>query len=219
MIPIQDLIDKALEPKEKKPRSGKWSPSSFGRCYRYQYWLRKDEPVINPPDARVLRVFKSGSLFHNFVQGLVAGDKEVEIETDDVKGYADIVNDEEVVDIKSQHSYSFWHRKKEENNIKEKLYPNWLQVMWYCQVLNKKRGRLVFVSKDDLCIQEYMQDNDEYWKGEVSKELTKLRLYWQADKLPPAQPRAYKDKLGDPQECKYCLWKDKCGYPEVLSNI
>jgi|SRR3990167_1668369 len=217
MESIQDSIDKTLKKETEKERksSHKWKPSAFGRCYRYQYWLRKDEPITNPPDARILRVFKAGSLFHDFVQELVLKEtqaqKEVLIEIDDIKGYADIVNDEEVVDIKSQHSQSFWYRKKEESNIREKLYPNWLQDMWYCQQLNKKRGRLVFVSKDDLCIQEYFQENDNYWREKVDEEIGTLRHYWNTEMFPLAQPRAYKDnKTGKFKECDYCSFKNKC---------
>jgi len=211
LIPIQNLIDKALEPEERKPRSGKWSPHAFGRCYRYQYWLRKNETPTDPPDKRVLRIFAVGKMFHNFVQDLIKDtEKEVLCETDDVKGYADLVNTDEVIDIKSQHSFSFWHRKKEENNIKEKLYPNWLQVMWYAKQLGKKRGRLVFVSKDDLCIQEYTQDLDDYWEGELTEELNKLRVYWEGNILPKPEPRAYKNAKGEFKECGYCSFKTKC---------
>jgi len=83
--------------------------------------------------------------------------------------------------------------------------------MWYCQELNKKRGRLCFVSKDDLCIQEYFQELDSYWIEKIDEELEFLRNYWRTEALPLAKPRAYKDnKTGKYKECGYCLWKNKC---------
>lgn len=209
---IQDLIDEQLEPKEKRIRSGKWNPSKFGKCYRQQYWHRMDEPQTNPPDKRSMRVFKAGSLFHAFVQDLLIErgyQSEVLIETDDIKGFADLVGDDEVADIKSQHSKSFWYMTKT-SDIKSEKYDNWLQVMFYAIELGKKYARLVFISKDDLCIQEYREEVNDYWKKEVEKELTALRQFWSCGVLPEAKPRLYPQKDGSFKECQYCNWLDKC---------
>lgn len=214
MQPIQDMINKALVRKERE-RSGKWSPSSFGKCYRAQYWNRKDEPKSNPPDERTLRVFKCGDLFEDFVAGLIMKDNHCEqqvlIETDDVKGFADFVFENEVTDIKSQHSKSFWYMAKYKNDdIKKDKYPNWLQVGYYARELKKEFMRLVFISKDDLCIKEFVQKLDDYWLAEIEKELITLRGLWSKQGLPPAKPRCEPRKDGTYWECDYCNWKDKC---------
>ena len=208
-LSIQGMIDDALKPKPRK-RSGKFSPSLFGRCYRAQIFNRKNEPVTNPPDSRVLRVFKAGNLFHDFVQQTLI-DKFPELKSevlidvdDDVVGYADLVNDIEVIDIKSQHSRAF-HYMSKTKDIGQDKKPNWLQVMYYAIALNKPAARLVFVSKDDLCIAEFHLKVDEYWKKEVSEELKILRMWWKKQELPPKNSRAYNGK-----ECDYCNWKDKC---------
>lgn len=217
-ISVQSLIDDKLNIKSDHKRSGKWSPSQFGGCLRKQFYHRKDEPQSNPPDSRSLRVFKAGDLFHDFVQSLLIDkgyQSEVLIETDDVKGFADLVNHDEVADIKSVHSKSFWYMTKTDN-IKEEKYHNWLQVMWYAIELKKQYARLVFVSKDDLCIQEYRLEVDNYWRKEVSKELDTLRKVWVEGVLPEAKPRLFgKDKNGTPKECSYCNWLDKCKGEEV----
>lgn len=216
---VQELIDENLAPKEKRIRSGKFSPSSFGKCYRNQYWNRIDEEST-PIDPITLRKFKAGNLFHDFVQGLLITEtvkKEVMVESEDVKGFADLVNGEEVIDIKSQHSKAFWHRQKEikestdvEKSIKSMFYNNWLQVVYYAIQLSKPYVRLVFISKDDLCIQEYRQPVDGYWTEEIAKELKMLRQYWSEKILPPALPRLYKQKDGTFKECTYCQFSDKC---------
>jgi len=216
---IQELIDETLEPKEKRLRSGTFSPSSFGKCYRAQFWNRADEPVSNPIDSRTLRVFKAGNLFHDFVQNLLSNGttkKEVVVETEDVKGYADLVTEEEVSDIKSQHSKAFWYHQKELKEakdevkaVKEMFYNNWLQVSFYAMQLGKQFVRLVFISKDDLSIEEFRQPVAE-WENEVNKELDMLRQFWQAKLLPPAEPRLYKQKNGSFKECEYCNWKTLC---------
>ena len=215
---IQDLIDKSLLPKP-RIRSGKWNPSSFGYCFRSQYWNRKDEPKSNPPDARSMRVFKVGDLFHEFVQNTVIRFEpciiETEIETDDVKSFVDIVRETEVVDLKSQHSKSFWWMLKKDCDIKVEKYGNWLQVMYGAKMFGKDFGRLVFISKDDLAIQEYVQPLKGYWLKQVTEELRVLRLMWDNDHLPKAKPRCNHSYNKKTKECKYwhctyCSWQDKC---------
>lgn len=213
---IQQLIDEALAKKEPRIRSGKYSPSSLGKCFRNQYWNRKDEPKSNPTDERTERVFKAGNLFHDFVQKTIKAhnqDAEVEVlvEDDDFKGFADLVLANEVIDLKSQHSRAFWYRNgKTWKEIEPMVYTNILQVMFYAINLGKERAKLVYISKDDLCIQEYDLTVTEDWLIEVKAETDKLLDIWAKQELPPAQPRAYPDKDGKPNECKYCSWWDKC---------
>lgn len=214
---IQELIDQALAKKEDRIRSSKFSPSSFGRCFRYQFWNRKNEPISNPIKPRVERVFKAGNLFHDFVQGVILKEnpnaqKEVPIEIDDVKGYADLVLEDEVIDLKSQHSKAFWYRSKLEwKDVEIKIYNNILQVMFYAIELKKLKARLVYISKDDLCIQEYSLTVNDKWKEEIEKELLVLRNFWTKNELPPAVPRAYLNNQGESVECGYCGFKDTCG--------
>ena len=132
---IQKLInDKLLAEQNKRKdrvRSGMWSPSSFGRCYRLQYWNRKNEPQSNPPDERALRVFKVGHFFHDFVETIIKdqhpqAETEVLVKKDDVLGFADIVLPDEVIDIKSQHSKSFWYMEK----VGEVIYASGVPQEW-----------------------------------------------------------------------------------------
>lgn len=212
MESIQSLIDKKLLEKEKRIRSGRINPSSFGRCFRYQIWNRQDLPPSNPPDIRVERVFAAGKLFHDFVQGLLPDhETEVKIETEDILAYADIVLPDEVVDLKSVHSRKFWYMDKNSYNIETENLPHILQVASYSLLLGKPRARLVYISKDDLCIREY-GFFAEKWKEKVGGELYKLREYWNRQELPPKEPRAYgKDRTGKSKECStYCCFRDKC---------
>lgn len=212
---LQELIDNALAKKGERIRSHKYSPSMLGRCYRSQFFNRKEEPVSNPPDVRTERVFQAGKLFHNFVQDLIIANnpeaqEEVLIETADFKGYADLVLPDEVTDIKSQHSKAFWYRKDLTwKELEPKLYPNILQVVFYAVELHKERARLVFISKDDLSIQEYPILTDNY-RVKLAKEISTLRDFWREEKLPPAEPRAYPNKDGKFAECGYCLWETLC---------
>jgi len=221
---IQELIDKALSEKEERVRSGKYSPSSFGRCYRLQYWNRKDVPKTNPPDERAERVFKAGNLFHEFVQGVILkahpeAQKEVSIEDEDFKGYADLVMSDEVTDIKSQHSKAFWYRNgKPWAEIEGQIKHHILQVVWYAVRLGKTNARIVYVSKDDLCIQEYLIEVKK-WQQTLQDEVDILKALWLGQELPLALPRAYGvDKNGKSKDCLYCSWKDLCRKTEEMND-
>lgn len=212
MFTIQEMIDKTLAEKDKNHISShKWKPSKFGYCFRNQYWSRKGEPESNPSDFRSMRVMFAGKLFHDFVQNLLGGEKEVKVESEDIKGFADLVRDNEVIDIKSQHSKAFWYMSKfKGDDIKKEKYPNWLQVMYYARELKKNFGRLVFVSKDDLCINEYVQPLDDYWLKQLNTELCALRYLWKKQELPSALPRCFISKDGKSKECQYCNFLGTC---------
>jgi len=214
---IQELVNKELateqESRKDRQRSGKYSPSLLGCCYRRQWWNRSNEPVSNPSDERSLRIFKVGNFFHKWVQDLITKNNpdistEVKLEDDNFLGFADVVNGEEVIDIKSVHSKAFWYMEKSKDIVKDK-YNNWLQVMFYAQKLGKKYGKLTFISKDDLTIAEYRQELDGYWLNELDMEITKLEYYWEHKTLPPGDPRAY-----DGKECKYCNFQKTCNLKE-----
>ena len=210
---LQKLIDDALQKKQDARKdhvsSGKWKPSMLGRCYRAQFWARKNEPITNPPDERVLRIFAAGKLFHDFVQKLIPDSEiEVQVGNEDIFGYADVVDKDTVYDLKSQHSKGFWWMKKKEYDIKKEKYGNWLQVMTYVRLLGKLKGSLVFISKDDLCIAEYTEFLSN-WEKELDNEFLKLNGFWKEDKLPDPEPRAYGGK-----ECQYCNWKYLCDKKE-----
>lgn len=214
----QNLIDGYLLEQEKKretrERSGKWSPSSFGRCYRYQFWNRKDEKPSNPLNVGTLRIFQAGKLFHDFVQSKMPEGYENEVlcETHNVKGYADIVLPDEVKDIKSIRSFGMKVLKKNKDKPEEILKDKrsyMLQVMTYAVILEKRLGSLVFIDKDSCETLELTMKTSE-WKEDVLTEILTLEGHWVSDILPPAKPKAYGGK-----ECNYCGFKAKCSAIEM----
>jgi hypothetical protein len=239
---VQEKIDKKLaeeqEARKTRESSNRWKPSLLGSCYRRHWYAKNAVPETNPTDARGLRVFAAGKIFHDFVQGFYEKEqKEVLIETEKVKGYADLVGDIWVADIKSCHSDGFWYMlrnivctlddgkevrfnekdikgdkvfyyKKERTIVKKRVLEildekinNWLQVCWYAVELGKEYCKLVFVSKDDLCIQEYAIPTSRI-KPFLDAELEAL---YSIDRLPKGSPRLYNGK-----ECSFCVFVDKC---------
>ena len=207
---IQTLIDNALikeqEEKSKRVRSGKFSPSSFGRCFRYQFWNRKNEPQTNPPDVEALRRFKVGNIIHDYAQQFFpTSQREVKILVeDDIIGFADIVLPNEVVDIKSCRSFEFKTFAKPDYDIKVGKSQNCLQVTSYALFLNKPQARLIFIEKDALDSKEFILKVAE-WEETIKDELEILRGHWKNGSLPAPSPRAYGGK-----ECNYCNFRDKC---------
>ena len=142
---------------------------------------------------------------------------EVEVKVDDILGYADIVTDEMVIDIKSVHSRKFWYmgRKKDEDEdaaverFRTDQKDNILQVMCYCYMLDRPMGSLVYVSRDDWCINQYKFELKD-WTTEVTDELFILRKFWENGETPRAVPRLYKQKDGKYKECSYCQFLDTC---------
>ena len=206
---ISEIIDRKLLDeqikKSQRARSGKWNPSSFGRCYRYQFWNRKNKPHSNPVGVNTLRIFKVGELFHNFVQQFFTPEqREIQTETEDILGFADIVLETEVIDIKSIRSFAFKLFKKKDYDITVDKYDNILQLMVYVWLLKKEAGRLVYIDKDTLEIKEFIF-NLPNWIDKVKEELEILQGYWKQDKLPPPLARVYNGK-----ECNYCVFQDTC---------
>jgi len=204
---INEALLKAQEERKNRERSGKFSPSQLGRCFRCQICNRANIPQSNPPDERSLRIFKCGHLFHDFVQSFIPDNQtEVLCENDDFKGFADVINGEVVYDIKSVHSGSFWYAQKEGYDVKKEKYHNWLQLAYYAWILKKPRIALVQISKDDLCINEY-GDFTERWLDKLQAEIDELRWHWgnysTQQALPSASPRFNR-------EGKYCAYRDYC---------
>ena len=205
---LSKIIDQKLLD-EQDNRSGRkksdcWTPSSFGRCYRFQFWNRMGKPK-EKADARQLRIFKVGNLFHDLLENMLPEhEKEVLIKKDDIFGYADVVLPDRVIDIKSVHSRAFWYMNKPDYDIYESRLPNWLQVATYAWLLDKEWCGLYIISRDDLSVNEYATPTSK-WITKVESELNVLRTWWKGKVLPPAAPRAYSGK-----ECKYCPFEKDC---------
>lgn len=207
---FQKLIDNKISEENAEPRvsSGKFNPSYLGMCHRKHYWKRSGEEQTNGPDDRAFRVFKCGHLFEAFVSNCVGeGEKQVKIETDDFLGYADIVTENEVIDVKSINSRAFWYMDKETYDINKEKRQNILQVIFYAKQLGKPKARLVFISKDDLCIREYGFFVDA-WEEALAVEIDALKKAWADQALPEADPQASWECGTDKKV--YCPYYDKC---------
>ena len=213
----QDLIEKAKK-NESRERSGKFGASSFGKCYRAQVLNRQNVKPTNPLTIDTLHMFEAGKLVHDYIQQYyTASQVEVKVEDDNFIGYADIVADNEVIDIKSVNPAYFFHsgfgEKRKTFTVSEideiilrKKVNNILQVTDYALRLSKDQIRLVFFSRDlsyGIRAHEWIGRTSD-WEGHVKEERAKLMEYWNNKTLPPVGPRLY-----DGKECQYCQFYDK----------
>jgi len=212
MTDIAKLIEKELlrqqEESKSRERSGKWSPSRLGRCMRYQYWSRANEVETNLPDITALKRFEVGDLFHDYVQNFFTAQIEVLVETDDVKGYADIVTNDEVVDIKSVNDWAFKFLLDKEFNVDKAKPEACMQVSLYAKLLNKPKASLLFINTKSLATVQCEVNLGE-WIARVDTELATLNSAWEKKALPSASPRCYAGK-----ECSYCSFLQKCNQLE-----
>ena len=222
-MPIQKLIDEQLllkqQEQSKRERSGLWSPSRFGKCYRMQYWSRAKEPETNAPDIIALRRFAVGNLFHDYIQSFYPeAQREVKIQTDDIIGFADLVTEDTVTDVKSVTEYAFKYLILPEFDVTKEKEPNCLQVCDYAIRLNKPKASLIFVNIASVSTVEFSL-NVEAFKPKLEAELKILRSYWGNQQLPPAKPKCYIDKkTGKSKECGYCPYLDRCNQEEGVNN-
>lgn len=213
---IAKIIDEYIAEKRKGyVKSGRWHISNAGLCHRKRFFNRKGYEETNPFDKRTLRVFECGHIFHKFItdalewKGVLKG-KEVHIKFKDRSGYCDCTatDDDTLVlfENKSQHSQAFKYL-----NGRAKTYHKMQAINYYTHLKKRKAYRniksirIVYISKDDLRIEEIAIIKSEIpeIKRLIKEDWKVLRKYWKANTIPPAIPQ-------EKWECKSCVFRDLC---------
>ncbi len=123
---VRQLVDEYLleKSKEKRNYGNYWSASSAGYCQRKLIFERMGVPPTGDDDARKIRVFEVGHIFHQFMQGItreagISIAQELELQDEDmmVRGHFDdliLVDDKLILyDYKTQNSRAFtWQKGK-----------------------------------------------------------------------------------------------------------
>ena len=228
-LKIEELIDKALLEKNNKREKHKqvsWHASGLGGCLRGQFFSRLGVEPDYTIDERTLRVFDMGNKIEDWVVDLISTqDNIVGVETQvriedkklNVSGYADLVlefrNEKIAYEIKSKHSRSFWYLNKQ-GAQRGHEYQLWI----YLYVLGIKKGKIVYISKDDLAIMEFeVNINDEQLKKEVFEILGLLNVAWKKQD-PLLLPLPKKDSW----QSKYCSYHKRClkiEYDELTKKV
>lgn len=200
--------------------SKNFNASDMGKCYLMRYWKRQGKEG-EELDDRSLRNFAVGDVFHDFFQKITA-EKGISILSEDKMT---IVDEEGNVllsgrpddlirtptgklilyDYKTVHSKKFHYLVGGE---RDKHYEK--QVLVYYLMLKDKFPelndlRILYISKDDLCLKEMPVWINDKTVAAVKKEIDEINDYWKRQVEPPAQPQA-------DWECKYCPYQSVCPY-------
>lgn len=193
---IQNLINQAIAEKQEQKEKTSWWPTDCGKCLSGVYYSRLGAKPDSEFDERTLRVFSVGKVFEEWVSGLFfetvwaenhdpKGQVRVEIPEYDLTGYIDLVVHVEgrkiPYEFKTVHSRKFWYMTQRGQADDQHR----MQLWWYLKFLNVPEGRLVYISKDDLAIQEYpVFLNDEELSKEAIGDIGKLMVAWKTQ-VPP----------------------------------
>lgn len=210
---LNDYLLEQQELKKTRESSGKVTPSSLGQCYLRQYWKIKKLPTTDYPDLKSLKNMERGKIIHKFMQNIAEKNGyqvEVKVETPEIIGYADLIKDDTVADIKTQDDWAFkWHYQAGFDSKKEKP-SEWLQVACYGWLLCLPKIKLIFVNNKDVSqIQEY-EDLTVNWLDKLSEEIKTILSYTGNEIEPENKPRLYLGKDGRPKECRYCQYRSHC---------
>lgn len=200
---LQSLIDEAIADGKEDKEQNSWYSSALGQCLTRTYLERKGVTKAEF-DERVLRIFTVGNIFEDWIAEIVAKKAKVETQVSavweamDLRGRVDLMVDGMPYELKTKHSNSFWKKDWQGKSYLPNRHHE-MQLWTYLKSLDKEEGRLVYVSKDDLAIAEFVvRQDDKQLAEETTKELELLNRAWQ-EQLPPPPIMDKKD-----WRYKYC---------------
>jgi len=204
---LKELIDKFYSDKEKDKEQHHFYITDAGKCSRAIFFKFKNIPrkKIEP---RILRLFDHGDYIQMqilnalFSLGLVRA-SEVKIPPQEIiSGRADAIitleNELYVVDFKSMNSLIFRKltKPKEENVNQLQLYMHFFKI---------PKGILLYVSKDDSALKEFLVEYDKSKAKKLLKGLSELKVKIENNIIPAAITEYPTD-----WQCKYCQFKEIC---------
>lgn len=214
---IQGIINRAVTLTEERKKE-RWWATDLGKCLRGVYYARQGVEPIEKLDERKYRIFKVGNLFEEWVIDTISqvgnGVKIERPETIYLKDLDFSVRPDLIVtkgderflyEIKSVHSQKFWWMEKRgEGPDEHYLMQTWMGLY----ATDIQEGRLIYVSKDDLCMAEYVVTLD----GEIGeKAMTEIKILneaWQRQEPPEAAPAIIDNKVN--WKAKYCPYHTLC---------
>lgn len=224
---VVGYLNKYLRDKQDdRTPSDNFNASDMGRCYLMRYWKRQGK-VGTPLDDRTLRVFAAGNVFHDLFQK-ITHEKGLSILSEDkmtlldkngavlISGRPDDLLKTDtgkliLYDYKTVHSKKFHYLVGGE---RDKHYES--QVLVYYLMLKDKYPeladlRILYISKDDLCLKEMPVLITEKAVNDVLKEIAEINRYWERQEEPRAIPK-------EAWECKYCPYSDTCPQGEEMAR-
>lgn len=204
---LKEIIDKFYSDREKNKEQHYFYITDAGRCPRAIFFKFKNisRKKIEP---RILRLFDHGDYIQMqvlnslFSLGVVRA-SEIKIPPQEIiSGRADAIvtldNELYVVDFKSMNSMIF-------RKLTEPKEENVNQIQLYMHFFKIPKGILLYVSKDDSDLKEFLVEYDKNKAEKLLKDLAKLLIKIKNNIVPAVI-------IGYPTDwqCKYCQFKEIC---------
>lgn len=214
---LKELIDQYYLNSRKDKEQTHFYITDAGKCPRAIFFKFKNVPK-EEMDARMLRLFDRGDYLQMqilnslFSMGVVRA-SEIKIPPQEIiSGRADAIvtlnNELYVVDFKSMNSLIFKRltEPKEENINQLQLYMHFFQI---------PRGILLYISKDDLALKDFVVKYNKIKAEKLLKDLSNLKIKIDNDIIPSVEVL---ENNKNNWQCRYCQFKDICklaGRPDV----
>jgi len=210
---LKELIDKFYLDRQKDKEQQHFYITDAGKCPRAIFFKFKNAPR-KEIEANILRMFDHGDHIHQLIMKPLLSVRDVHVVSSEVNippqelisGRADaIISDGKelyVLDIKSINSMIF-------KTLEEAKEENVNQVQLYLHYFKIKKGILLYVSKDNQELKEFIVDYNKDRSEALLAALANLKT--QIDKnIIPCRFAGYPVNW----QCKYCQFKEICSAGE-----
>lgn len=210
---VQSIINTAIKKDREDRKITSWHISKLGSCLTGVYLERLGVEPDEEFDDRTLRVFEVGHMMEDWLFNLIEDFDGVKITRQgrvedkklNISGYYDGLVEYNgtrlIYEIKSKHSRAFWYMRNKGEGANEH---HEMQLWTYLWLTGVPEGRLLYLSKDDLSMLEYViKLSDQKIGQRVSKEIKVLNEAW-ARKISPSPPDSKS------WQAKFCRWHSKC---------
>ena len=197
-----------------------WWATDLGKCLRGVYYARQGVEAPEKLTERNYRVFKVGHLFEEWVIDTIskAGNgikierpETIRLKDIDLSVRPDLIvtlsdNERVLYEIKSVHSQKFWWmNKKGEGPDQHYLMQTWMGL----KATGIQEGRLIYFSKDDLCVQEFpLRLDDKELEQACMRNIGILQTSWTNQQPPEPEPAIVDGKIN--WKAKYCSYHTLC---------
>ena len=206
---LKELIDQFYLDKQKDKEQAHFYITDAGKCPRAIFFKFKNVPreAIEP---NVLRMFDHGDHIHSLIMKPLLSIRDIHVVASEINippqeiisGRADaIISDGKslyVLDIKSMNSMIF-------KNLEEPKEENVNQVQLYLHFFKIPKGILLYVSKDNQQLKEFIIDYDRELALSLLAGLNDLKKKISSDIIPDRIPTYPED-----WQCQYCQFKEIC---------
>ena len=206
---LKEFIDKFYLERQQDKAQTHFYITDAGKCPRAIFFKFKKAPK-RELEARILRMFDHGDYIHQLIMKSLFGTRKVRVVAAEIdmppqemiSGRADAIvslnNELYVLDIKSINSLIFdkLTAPKEDNVNQLQLYLHFFQV---------PKGILLYVSKDNQDIKEFVVNYNRDLCLKLLSELKDLKNKIDSDVIPSPL-----SKWPDDWQCQYCQFKEIC---------